>query len=289
MNTEPEFFSSQIALARRFYLNPKPVTKLSLLVVSGGVEQCAPEYEIERSSFPYYAVEYVAQGSGTLLLGGRPYALRPGTLFTYGPGVSQVIRPDPAEPMAKYFVDFTGRNAAGLLAGHGLDPGSVVQTKAPGELISAWEEMIRNGLRDTPFRARMVAALFDYLLLKIAESAIPFGTSGTPALATYQRCRQAIEDRFLSLHTLEGLASECHVDPAYLCRLFRRFDHESPYRLLIRMKMRHAAQRLQTGGVSVKQAAGEVGFDDPAHFSRVFKKTEGLAPAHFVRFSQRGE
>jgi AraC-like DNA-binding protein len=69
--------------------------------------------------------------------------------------------------------------------------------------------------------------------------------------------------------------------------LFRRFDHASPYQFLLRLKMNSAAERLQAPGVAVKQVAQEMGFSDPFHFSRVFKKALGLTPAQYVRLNRR--
>jgi AraC-like DNA-binding protein len=153
--------------------------------------------------------------------------------------------------------------------------------------MNIFDDLISNGLRNTPFSGRIAVLQLDHLLLKIDETKIPFGSSATPAFASYRRCRQWIEDHPLELKTLGQIASECHIDPAYLCRLFRRFDHQSPYQYLLRLKMGRAANRLQTAGTTVKQVADEMGFSDPFHFSRLFKKTIGLPPAKFVRHIQR--
>ena len=218
---------------------------------------------------------------------GKTYEIIPGTLFSYGPGIAQDIVPDSRESLVKNFVAFSGKNARALLEQYGPKPGQAVQTSAPGEILSVWDELIRNGLCDTPFNARIVTVLLEYLLLKIAETTIPFGSVGTPAFATYQRCRQWIDEHGLKINSLEQLAAECHIDPAYLCRLFQRFDHQSPYQCLIGLKMRHATERLHLPGMPIKQVADELGYADPAHFSRVFKRTEGLSPAQFVRFCHR--
>jgi len=47
--------------------------------------------------------------------------------------------------------------------------------------------------------------------------------------------------------------------------------------------MNHAAARLQSPGMLVKQVAEESGFIDPFHFSRLFKSVLGLSPDLFRR------
>ena len=51
--------------------------------------------------------------------------------------------------------------------------------------------------------------------------------------------------------------------------------------------MSHAAALLQVPGATVREVAGALGFSDVFHFSRVFKKVNGLPPARFARSSVR--
>ncbi len=73
------------------------------------------------------------------------------------------------------------------------------------------------------------------------------------------------------------------MNNAYLCRLFRRYDHQSPYQYLLRLKMNLAAEILQRPDALVKQVAEAIGFSDPFHFSRSFKTVFGLSPDAFRR------
>jgi AraC-like DNA-binding protein len=144
-----------------------------------------------------------------------------------------------------------------------------------------FEELIESGLHFGGNNAALCSKLLECLALKLEASTAPLGGVETPAFATYQQCRRHIEQHFIRLQTLEQVAGECHTDKAYLCRLFRRYDHQSPYQYLLRLKMNHAAERLQQSGTLVKQVAEEIGFADPFHFSRVFRNILGLAPKAF--------
>ena len=277
----PGFFSSQVVTARRFYLDLAPPPTMPLAVVCGGCEESRPDYAIHRQTFPYYSLEFVARGQGTLALNGISHPLLPGSIFTYGPQVTQDITSDPHDLLVKYFVDFTGVEAPALLDQAGLAPGHATQVVALGEVEAAFDLLIHDGCQGTGFAADLCRSMLEYLLLKIVASRVPGSSVRTPALATYQRCRQFIIDHCEQLMSLDEISRACHVDRAYLCRLFRRYDHQTPHQFLMRRKMHVAAQQLQSSDVLVKQVSARLGFSDPFHFSRSFKRVFGISPDSF--------
>lgn len=279
----PDFFSPQVFGARRFYLNLNPPKRAPLAVVSGGCEHCAPDYEIHRATFPFYSIEYVVRGSGTLKLQNRKHILLPGTVFSYGPGIRQDIVAATDDPPLKYFVDFGGLKSKEILRRCHLTPGRVLQLLPPNELQNIFDELIRSGQRGSPRSEQLCVKLLECLALKIAGARAPLAGTEALSFTTHQRCRQHIEKNFQRLKTLRQIAQECHVDAAYLCRLFQRYDHQSPYQFLMRLKMNLAAEWLQQPGAMVKQVAERAGFSDQFHFSRAFKSVFWVAPDIFRR------
>jgi AraC-like DNA-binding protein len=148
-------------------------------------------------------------------------------------------------------------------------------------LTPLFDELIRSGMHAGRGAEGLCAKLLECLALRIAGANAPLAGAETLAFSTYQQCRRHIERHFLRLRTLDQIAAECHANASYLCRLFKRYDHQSPYQYLLRLKMNHAAEQLQQAGVLVKQVAEEAGFSDPFHFSRVFKKILDVSPAVF--------
>ena len=113
--------------------------------------------------------------------------------------------------------------------------------------------------------------------MKTAETAVIENKHTTVAFSTYQSSREIIRKNCLTLRSLDEIAGQCRIDGAYLCRLFKRFDSHSPYQYLMRLKM----NMLQSPNASVKQVAYELGFGDPFHFSRAFKRVFGMSPSSF--------
>jgi AraC-like DNA-binding protein len=218
-----------------------------------------------------------------LELQNRRHSLRPGFVFSYGPGVRQDIAADPVEPPVKYFVDFAGSKSKEILRRCNLPPGGASQIFPPNEIQTLFDELIRCGQRPSARSAGLCAKLLECLALKISESRAPHEGVETLSFTTYQQARQHIEKNFQRLKTLRQIALECHMDAAYLCRLFQRYDHQSPYHFLLRLKMNLAAEWLQQPGALVKQVSERTGFNDQFHFSRAFKSVFGVAPDIFRR------
>jgi AraC-like DNA-binding protein len=283
----PDFFSPDVAIARRFYLDLRTSNRRPLAVVCGGLEHCTPGYAIHRQTFPFYSLEYVVRGSGQIKLKARTFPLRPGRLFAYGPGIPHHIAGDAGSPLVKYFVDFSGTQALSLLRSCGLAPGSVSEVFPANSLQPLLDELIQAGLSAHPENARLCAKLLECLSLRINAARAPLEGAETLAFSTYQQCRRHLEQHYLQLRSLEQIACDCHINNAYLCRLFRRYDQQTPYQYLLRLKMNHAAERLQHSSLLVKQVAQEIGFPDPFHFSRAFKNLLGISPASFRRLSSQ--
>ncbi|MDC7232753.1 MAG: helix-turn-helix transcriptional regulator, partial [Spirochaetales bacterium] len=72
-----------------------------------------------------------------------------------------------------------------------------------------------------------------------------------------------------------------------ICRLFKMFNHESPYKYLLRRKMNHAYNRLTNTNLLIRNIADEIGFDDPYHFSKVFKKMFMRSPREIRQMNER--
>jgi AraC-like DNA-binding protein/quercetin dioxygenase-like cupin family protein len=284
--TEPAFISRQVTEVRRYYLNLTPSPRAAFEVVCGGVERMSPEYVVRRHDFPYFGVELIVDGEGSVVLNGRRFRLAPGAVFAYGPGVAHTIRNDAQHRMRKYYVTFAGREALALLKAAGLARWKALHVSALHEVAELFEALWREAREDTALAHTLCQMLVRLLLLKIQQLAIPSGRSVPRAFETYERLRRHIEEHHLRVHTVDEIARECHVTPIYASRLFRRFGRTGAYQFLLRLKMNHAAELLE-GGLLVKEAAARLGFADAFQFSRAFKRVHGVPPTQLLGNAKR--
>ena len=148
-------------------------------------------------------------------------------------------------------------------------------------------------LRDPLFAATLLRRLLD-----AAEKDKPFWLSALLREVEYQICQSA--DRPLSPNELiiESLCRKITENPSryrkiadlpsihacsrdHLIRLFKKHRGITPGEFIIRARIDHAKQLLQLPGMSVKQAALDLGYPDPYAFSKQFKVRTGMPPGKF--------
>jgi len=116
----------------------------------------------------------------------------------------------------------------------------------------------------------------------------PVGVApGDPALAESRRhteiiasIKQLINEKMSEGITVNEIAEIMHYNPSYLSQLVRRETGQALCDLLISMRMETAC-RLLASGEKVQSVAQRVGYDNLAHFSRIFKKRLGLNPRSY--------
>jgi len=273
----PVFFARNVTDARRFYRDLAAAADGALKIVTGGVESCGADYLVNRGSFPFTTIEYVARGHGDLDMAGRHHDLGPGCVFVYQKGVSHRIAA--RSLMVKYFVAFTGSNAARLVKSSGIGAGELVRVSPADSLAPLFEELVWAGLRADPTSEDYCRKILECLAVRIRATIVNTAEREPAGLRKYQLCRDAIEADFLLLHGVRDIANRCQISDAYLCHLFKRYDHQTPYRMLTRLKMNYAAALIQQSDLKVKEVGEAVGYQDQFHFSRVFREFLGVPPS----------
>ncbi|MGE5612814.1 MAG: response regulator [Bacillota bacterium] len=90
-----------------------------------------------------------------------------------------------------------------------------------------------------------------------------------------EKAKKIIESNFAGDISLEQVAKQVHLSPAYLSELFKRETGMSfiDYKTVIRIE--HAKKLLMLPSANISEVSGKVGYSDPKYFSKLFKKITG--------------
>lgn len=99
--------------------------------------------------------------------------------------------------------------------------------------------------------------------------------------APIQKAIRIIETRYADPLTLDSVAAEAELSPAYLSTLFKKETGSTFSEFLTLCRMNEAKRLLRQTGESVASIAEQTGYMDAKYFSKVFSKTFGISPQKY--------
>ncbi|MGB3588805.1 MAG: helix-turn-helix domain-containing protein [Tunicatimonas sp.] len=162
------------------------------------------------------------------------------------------------------------------------------------EFAAISQQMLLENLRGL-FHEEVISGLLIAFLYKAKRSGLHEYQDSPPLpKSTVDTFRQMMEQHWIEL--TEGkreqmprtrdYAEWLHLHPKYFSRLIRAQTGDTP-RALIRQKQIHQAQSLLVRTtLTVKEIAYQLGFSEPGHFYRVFRKHTGYTPVQYRQQSQ---
>ncbi|MEE1898271.1 helix-turn-helix domain-containing protein [Flavobacterium rakeshii] len=98
-----------------------------------------------------------------------------------------------------------------------------------------------------------------------------------------------VESHYRTQHQVKYYADQLFKSPKTISNLFALYNHKSPLTVIQERIIIEAKRLLTYTDKSAKEIAGELGFEDAAHFSRFFKKHTTLSPISFRETSFVGK
>jgi AraC-like DNA-binding protein len=276
----PGFLDSHTKRGRHLFLETTSA-RHAFGVVCAGWEECHADFQINRPSFPYPTIELLAAGDWVLGTGKNAQLTGSGALVLYGPSSPIALAATGPGPHRKYFLVLSGYQTSNHLEQAGIPPHETLVHVHQGPLMELYEQIITCSELPESQRKAVATALAKAFLLRAGASRLGPSAKSRPDGTAFERCRAYVESHYPEIISIRSAAEACHVTLEHFSRLFRKFTGTTAERFLSSLRVNHAARMLQQTDLTIKSIALTVGFKDPYHFSKAFKKIHSVSPQKF--------
>ncbi len=245
---------------------------------------CTPNWKIDGYILPFNKLYFITDGGCILEMDGKTYRLRRGDMVLIPRGKKHSMRHTEKRHLEKFFLHFALELPGGINffdTPDFADNAPVVSCANDfdfvfsvfSDLIS--DHMARNRLAHlTHLHAATLSAVSVYIDKKMTE-ARDGNVSFAEVIARMQSTPGGLE--------LKSLADMMFLSPEYFVRKFKAVYGISPMKYYDRLRIDHATAAIREGQLSFTEIAESLGIEDPAYFSKFFKKHVGITPGEYRR------
>lgn len=241
-------------------------------------------YFTEREQLPSYLIKFTLNGEGQLNYQGKTYPLKRGTLFFIDCQNYQYYKTVSDDYWEMDWVHFSGGQAAAFYQEFCKNGSPIFQTENlpetnPIHLIMEQLLLLQEQQNaQTDYQASVLLhQLLNELLLQKYQQDFAYETIPTHVLAM----KAYLDDHFTETIPLDLLEQLFHVNKYQLNKEFSKYIGLPPIKYQINQKISYSKDLLRYSDKSIKEIAVEIGLENFAYFSRLFKKRTGLTPSQY--------
>jgi AraC-like DNA-binding protein len=157
------------------------------------------------------------------------------------------------------------------------------ETRSFGLLTEIFQDEFLN--RDN-IQAEMLRVLLKRLIIKLTrlvKAQSPAAALTTTELDTVRQFNLLVENHYKKLHQVQDYANLMFKSPKTLSNLFSKHSEKTPVQVIADRLFLESKRLILYTDKSASEVGFELGFEEPAHFSRFFKKMAGVSPTAFRR------
>jgi len=269
-------------MLEKYYFNKYNQTDLN--VYRCGIQKCKPEYTWGPGVRDHFIVHYILSGAGTFSVQKKSYHLSAGDGFIIFPDQLVTYTADSDNPWTYSWVGFHGLKAESYLrkAGFSMEY-PVFRYDSDDKLSECLNNMISCARLSTPSELMLLGYLYIFLSLLIHNNGMETnqGTSVDNHDKYIHRAIEFISKNYSGEISIQDLASRLGIDRSFLYTIFIKHLNMSPQDFLLRFRIDRAVELMENTSLSIGDISRSVGYDDPLHFSKIFKKKKGASPSLF--------
>lgn len=248
----------------------------------------------------FFQILYFEEHGGVHRSGDLTWESAPGDLLIIPPGFVHEWAEDVLEKQVTIWVlefaasalnpaEYENRLLLGMMLHPLLAPFAFGSEKGPLRLNvpvgqrSEWETALRDLEKERstqePYWEHVVHALFIILLVKVCRLAsVVHSVREAHNEPLLRQVFRVIDARYAEPLSLADVAEEVHYSAAHLTTTVRRLTGRPVGDWILWRRMAEARHLLVHTDDTIAQIAERVGYADPSHFNRLFRREEGISP-----------
>lgn len=254
------------------------------------INRSVESYELSEHRHDFFEISFVAEGSGTHILGDSSLPVKQGDVFLLPTNTSHVFRPsNPADrqPLIVYncllsMDDF--KHAVASLPGSDIINSLLVlegyrhYRDKYGEVQLLFQQL---HLEYSQQRLGKELALYNgilQLLLHLTRMETEGEGRNSEPFVQLEPVLNVLHTRYASRITVKEMASKMGLSERQFHRIFKRHIGMNMTEYLQNVRIHAARRLLRTTGQKVSNIAAAVGYQDLSYFNAIFKQKTGCTP-----------
>ena len=268
------------------FLTVRPLPSFPRLLCACSEQQTTPAYHHEgryRQRESHCIFKYTLEGEGAFRDATGEHRLPEGAGFLCeirDPATAYYYPPDGRQPWVFVYACF----ADGSVSAHIRDMvkryGHIFHIPKREAAIQRLVACQSHPSREQPISAGEGARVVMDLLAAMAATRerVSHQDPDHALVANALRVIRGATDRVLNA---SELADELDCSREHLSRVFKNQIGATPYRYIMGEKVRAALHMLRASKLAIKEISARLGFEHPAHFTRIFRSHTGTCPRAF--------
>ena len=271
--------------SKRHILTPSSKSRtLFYYIQEIGQFKASRPYYTERAHLPSYLIKFTLNGTGELRYRYHTYSLQRGDLFFIDCRDYQYYQATSEEPWEMDWIHFEGGNSGAFFQEFMKNGSPVFSTNQLPEdnpihlIIQQLLQLQDLQHAQTDYQSSvLIHQLLNELLLQKYRQDFTYET--IPSLVLEMKAY--IDQHFKETISLEDLAQLFHLNKYQLTKEFSKYIGLPPIKYQISKKISYSKDLLRYSNQTMKEIAVDVGLENYAYFSRLFKKRTGLTPSQY--------
>ncbi len=244
----------------------------------------------------FQEILWVRSGQGKHAIDGQELTIQPNTFYLIAKGqVHQLITGIDLDGLVIRFTDAFLPNFLSQEVGHYqtvlFNNVTINHTlPVPPDALANFEALL--GLLLTEFNTangrsnrEVLRHLLTVLLVKLGkvqkEVVRGWGTAVSPDAQLFHQFTLLLEEKYSQTHAVADYARMLNITPRQLSDISRQFVGRTAKHLIEERLVLEARRLLTFTNLSIKEIAHKLGYKDPSHFSKIFKKNTQTSPQSY--------